>query len=336
MGGCRVIVLVVGAVAGAAAIAMAAIGVLSRVSPRPRTALIRWVMDRGGEAMARSLAAHVPAGVTARLDLSYDPTDPVARFDVFHPGHAGASLPTVVWIHGGAWVSGSKDHVANYLRILAGAGFTTIGIDYATAPAATYPTPLRQVCQALEHIVEHADELHVDPDRLLLAGDSAGAQLAAQVASLVTSPTYATRVDVAPTISAARLRGVILHCGAYDPRGLVRPGPLRRFVEAVLWAYSGTPNQGADDAFAATSVIPHLTTAFPPTFVSSGDADPLTPRSIELAARLAELGVDVETLFFEGADAAGLGHEYQFDLDRPAGRLALERSLTFARRVTAR
>jgi acetyl esterase/lipase len=322
-------------VLAAGGLAMAAIG-LVRAGPRPRVRLVRAVMDLGGDAAARALAAHVPPGVVERLDLSYDPSDPDARFDVFHPAGVDGTpqgLPTIVWVHGGAWVSGRKDHVANYLRILAASGFTTVGVEYTTAPEATYPTPILQLGRALAHVHASAAELHVDPTRIVLAGDSAGAQLAAQVANLLTSPAYAERagIHLPPTPAPD---GVILHCGAFDLQGFDPRSPLRRFVRDVLRSYGGSPDPSADGALAAASIAPHATSAFPPAFISVGDADPLAPQSVELADRLESLGVPVERCFFAGDDAAGLGHEYQFDLDTPAGRLALDRSVAFARRVT--
>ena len=320
----RLLAVLVLAVGGVVA---AAIG-LARQGPRPRVRLVRALMDLGGDVAARALAAHVPDGVTERLDLVYDSTDADARFDVFRPAGVDTASPTIVWIHGGAWVSGRKEHVANYLRILAGHGFSTVGVEYTTAPAATYPTPLLQVGRALAHLAARADDLGIDPGRLVLAGDSAGAQIAGQVANLLASPAYAARIGVRLPPETPHPVAVVLHCGAFDVAGFDPRSPLHRFVRDILSSYFG-----AADPAAAASIVNAIDGDFPPTFISVGDADPLRPQSIALADAIEAAGVEVERLFFDGDDAAGLGHEYQFDLDRPQGRLALERSVAFVRRI---
>src|SRR5690606_23112788 len=73
---------------------------------------------------------------------------------------------------------------------------------------------------------------------------------------------------------------------------------------------------------------------FPPTFISAGNADPLLPQSQALAERLTALGVAVDRLFFPANYEPELPHEYQFDLETPASRLALARSLEFLARAT--
>lgn len=72
-----------------------------------------------------------------------------------------------------------------------------------------------------------------------------------------------------------------------------------------------------------------MTADFPPAFISAGNADPLLRHSTALAETLASHGVSVDSLFFPSDYAPGLPHEYQFNLDTDAGRLALDRSGAF-------
>ena len=178
-------------------------------SPWPSALVIRVIFEAGGRAANAALAKHVPSNVTARLNERYDPADPDAFLDVYYPsGIEGTSrsLPTIVWVHGGGFVSGSKDHISNYLKILAGKGYTVVGVDYSLAPRKTYPTPLRQVNAALDHLVKHAQALHVDASRFVLAGDSAGAQISAQIANIITSPEYANAIGIVPAIEPLATR----------------------------------------------------------------------------------------------------------------------------------
>jgi acetyl esterase len=316
-----------------ASLGLAALGtfVASQVSPWPSALLIRYAFDKGGTETNEKLAALVPSGVVSTTDVRYRADDPDALLDVHRPASAVGPLPTVVWTHGGGWVSGSKEQVASYAKIVASHGYTVIAIDYSIAPGATYPTPLVELNDALAHVTAHAEELGVDPARIVLAGDSAGSQISAQVATAITSPAYAEALGIEPAIGPDQLAAVILHCGAYDA-ALVDTstgGAESWFLKTVLWSYSGTRDFADDPRFAPASVTRHMTEDFPPTFLTGGNADPLTPQGKAMLARLREVGVEVEALFQPDGEKPGLGHEYQFDLSTDAGQVALDRSLDF-------
>ena len=166
----------------------------------------------------------------------------------------------------------------------------------------------------------------------MLAGDSAGAQIAAQITNIVSVPAYAEAIGVAPAIGREQIKGVILHGGAFDVSLVGMDGVVGWLLRSVLWAYSGTRNFLDDRAFARGSVTRFVTPAFPPGFISAGNADPLLPQSRAMVAALKARGVPVDTLFFPDDREPALPHEYQFNLDTEAGVQALSRSLAFLRR----
>lgn len=297
-----------------------------QVSPWPSVLLRRVEWNRGGITMNNALQKYVPANVVSRLNLEYDKTDNDARLDVFYPSLVEGTdrlLPTIVWVHGGSWISGSKDYIANYLRILASRGFTVVGVDYTLAPAMTYPTPVRQVNAAIAFINRNGSALHADQSRLFLAGDSAGAQIAAQLANVISSTSYAADVGVVPSVQRSQLKGVVLHCGSYDSKF----GNFKR--NGVLWAYFGTKDFISDPRLSQFNIARHITPEFPPMFISVGNDDPFAPHSYLMAENVAAQGVFVDRLFFPQDYTPKLWHEFQFSLDLEAGRLALERSLRF-------
>jgi acetyl esterase/lipase len=257
------------------------------------------------------------------LDQAYDTG---VALDVFFPREGTGALPTVVWVHGGGFLAGDKAHVRPYLKILAAKGFTTVAVGYSLSPAARYPTPVRQVNRALAYLERNSERLRVDPARFYIAGDSAGAQIAAQLANAISVPAYAAAIDVSPSIPRSRLRGVILHCGVYD-LGNERPaGPYAHFMLTAIWSYGGRKEPSH---MAEMSVLRYVTADFPRAFISAGNADPLLSHSRALAATLTKAGVKVDTLFFRENYRPELPHEYQFNLDTEAGRLALQRTLEF-------
>lgn len=300
------------------------------VSPWPGALLVRAVFNLDGVRRAQMLAAHVPAGISSMLDVPYDVTDPDALLDVYFPTNA-AALPTVVWVHGGAWVSGGRWQMAQYASIVAAEGYAVVVVGYSLAPEATYPAALLQVSRALDFVERSGERLHVDRTRLVLAGDSAGAQIAAQLANAITSPDYAATIGVAPSVDPVNLRGVVLFAGAYDLALVRLEGVIGFFLRSVLWAYTGSADFATDSRFAPASVVHYLSPRFPPAFVSAGDADPLLAHSLAFTKRLEALGVEVHGLFFDSGGTAG--HNYQFDLDTDFGRAALSQLRIFLARV---
>jgi acetyl esterase/lipase len=280
-----------------------------------------------------------PTDVVAIIDERYD-SHRDALLDVYVPAMAarhGRQLPTIVWTHGGAWVGGSKEEIGGYLRLLADAGFTVVGVRYSLAPEERYPMPLRQLFAALHHLQTHADRLHVDPHRFLLAGDSAGAQISAQLAAAVTNPIYAGKIGLAPTITENQLCGIALCCGIYDLTGLAATPPFEDFFTTVGWAYSGRRDYNNDPHFISTmSVANHVTEKYPPTFLTAGNDDPLATQSAALASILRKKGVEVETLFYPLEHHPKLAHEYQFDITLDDARIALRQVVAFFRRCTER
>lgn len=302
-----------------------------RLSPWPSALLIRRAFDVGAVDISNALEPYLPENVSSVLDENYIVGDRNAYLDVYFPADLaeGETLPTVVWSHGGAYISGGKEQIGNYAQILADRGFTVVSVGYSIAPGAKFPTPIRQVNEALGYLVEHSDRLHVDPNRLFLAGDSAGSHISAQLAVAITEPTYAQSLGITPAVKPDQIVGMLLYCGPYNVRSVNLSGPFGQFMTTVLWSYSGDQNFSENEYFALANVTDYVTAAFPPSFISAGNSDPLLPHSVTLADRLKQLGVQTDTLFFPADHEPGLGHEYQFVLDTEAGQLALERSVQF-------
>jgi acetyl esterase len=215
------------------AIIFPALGYIAfQTSPWPGALLIRWVFDKEAHSASVALEKHLPAGISAKLNEHYDPSDEDAYLDVFYPSAIEDSdrvLPTIVWIHGGGWLSGSKGQIANYSKILASKSFTVVSVDYSIAPGAIYPTPIRQVNTSLSYLERNARRLHIDSSQFVLAGDSGGAHIAAQVANIITAPSYAKALGLMPAIKRSQLNGLILFCGAYDVGSVHLDGPFGSF-----------------------------------------------------------------------------------------------------------
>ncbi len=241
-----------------------------------------------------------------------------------------AASPVLVWVHGGGWVSGSGAHVDPYLEIIAArSDVVTVSVDYRYAPKGVHPTAVRQIDAALAYLVDHADELGIDPGRIVLAGDSAGAQLVTETAALITNPAFAASAVVEPALAPDQLRGMLLHCGVYDLAGLIHaPGPIGWGVGQVIWAYTGVRTIAGNTALTAMTAAGAVTAGFPPTLIAGGNGDPLTQyQSRPFAAHLAGLGVPVEEHFYPDDHLPKLPHQFQFDLDGADAQALLDRTL---------
>ncbi len=311
-----------------------ALWIAFKVSPWPESLLIRQGFDKNNAKTAKALTKHVPAGVTQIEDQHYRTHDRDATLDVFYPEHTATQLPTIVWVHGGAWVAGNKNDVDSYMEILASHGFTTVSVNYTLAPEKQYPTPIIQLNDALNYLIQNAQRLHVDNGRIVLAGDSAGSQITAQMANIITSPSYANEIGIQPHLPANDLKGVLLNCGAYDLALPDYNGVFGKFLHTVLWAYSGTKNFLNDPKLKTASVANYVTPHFPPAFITAGNIDPLLAQSTEFAQRLQAQGVPTTTLFYPASHQPELNHEYQFDLDTTDGQHALQQMVSFVQQRT--
>ena len=170
-----------------------------------------------------ALAAEDSAKV--RRDVAYAASDKSsARLDIYAPS-AGTAHPILIWIHGGAWRMGDKAQVQAKPRAFNDKGFVFISINYTLQPDATYKDQASDVAQAIHWVHDHAREFGGAADRIFLMGHSAGAHLAALVA---TDDRYLKAVGM----NLSQIKGVILLDGAgYDIPKQIELARLPRLKE---------------------------------------------------------------------------------------------------------
>jgi acetyl esterase/lipase len=276
-------------------------------------------------------ASIAPTVTERRVPISA-PGAPTAHLDIYTPDSTGGEpRPVILWVHGGGFVSGSAAKVADYAILLAHAGYTVATLDYSLAPGSRYPVPVRQGDAALRYLRSNASQFGGDPARIVLGGDSAGAQIVSQLAAVQTDPALARSMGLTAAVPRSALRGVVLFCGIYDldtVSGTGFPG-----LRTYLWAYTGSRDWTSYPEINQLSTVRNVTAQYPPTFLSVGDADPFRFQATELASALKSHGVPLTTLFWNGT-GDHLGHEYQFKFNTPEARTALQRTLSFLAATT--
>ncbi|MDS8741896.1 alpha/beta hydrolase, partial [Streptococcus pneumoniae] len=145
------------------------------------------------------------------------------------------------------------------------------------APGQLYPGPVIQANEALKFLSGSAAQYGGDMERIFVGGDSAGAQIASQLAALQTNPDLAETMGLVPAVSTEQLRGALLFCGLYD-MATVRESGFPN-IDFFLNAYTGAESFETFGNIHEMSTIQHVTTAYPDVFISAGDADPLEPQS---------------------------------------------------------
>jgi acetyl esterase/lipase len=300
--------------------------VVDRFFVQPGAALVKFAFELKPAVTLPAGLAPLSDAVSVTRNLTVPTADaPPAGLDVYTPVRRGARpIPAILWIHGGGFVSGNKAAVGDYAAMLASRGYAVASLDYSLAPGSQYPVPVRQANAALRYLAEHADEYGADATQMFVGGDSAGSQIASQVAAVVTNSALAAQMHLTPGIAPSALRGALLFCGLYDMATVGSSGfPA---LQTFLWAYLGRRDWRNVPDLGQLSTVGQVTAAYPPTLLTVGDADPFEGQGRELVAALQRVNVPVQAKFY--TDAA-LGHEYQFDFTLPQANQMFETTAAF-------
>ena len=152
-------------------------------------------------------------------EIRYSDNYPNSFLDITYPDQdREMPRPTLIYFHGGGFFGGSKsfgDPLAGsdataLLDDICAAGFNLVNIDYVLVPEYHFPAPLVQANEAFRFLTDHAEEYHLDMDRLVIMGSSAGAIMTSQLGSIITNPDYAKALGISPALKPEQIRAVVL------------------------------------------------------------------------------------------------------------------------------
>jgi acetyl esterase len=148
---------------------------LARRSPAPANAVMKLLEDAGRPIVATPI--HRVQDRRLR-----GPTGPIP-VRIYTPARTSRPAPAIVYFHGGGFVVGDLDTYDESARALAaGSRAIVVSVHYPQAPELPYPAAHEHAVAAFDSVVDHARQLGIDPDRVAVAGESAGANLATHVA----------------------------------------------------------------------------------------------------------------------------------------------------------
>ena len=213
------------------------------------------------------------------------------RLDAYVPDGPGP-FPAVILVHGGGWTGGDKSggpkkgYMAPMHDTLGKAGFAWFSINYRLAPKHPYPACIEDVEAAIRWVKAHASEYHVDPRRIALSGESAGAHLVALAV---------VRADASTRVAAA-----VPFYGRFDLTEFQPGAPLTTNIAAL----SGrkTFDDQARVVLTEASPLKRVKRGLPPFLLVHGMADATVPfqQSVALQQALQAAGVPCELIAVEG------------------------------------
>ena len=152
-------------------------------------------------------------------EIKYSENYPNSFLDITYPDeNRELPRPTFIYFHGGGFFGGSKsvgDHLAEsdataLLDDICAEGFNLVNIDYVLVPEYHFPAPLIQANESFQFLMDHADEYHLDMDRVVIMGSSAGAIMTSQLGSIITNPDYAEALGISPVLKPEQIKAVVL------------------------------------------------------------------------------------------------------------------------------
>ncbi len=272
----------------------------------------------------RDAAIPLPEGVAECRNISYGSQGMDNLLDVYYPKGTAEPLPTIVSIHGGGYVYGTKEVYRRYCMDMARRGFSVVNFNYRLAPKWKFPTPLYDTNAVMEWLCANARRYHLDPRRVVLVGDSAGAQLASQYAAIATNPSYASLFPM--TVPGIRIRAVGLYCGMYDSRALAG-APRKGIHRDYLGKVSELP--GTDPRLA---VLESVTSDYPPALVVTSHHDFLKDHAQPMADFLTGKGIACKSVCYGTPEDKSVAHVFHVNILTPEAVRCNDDSAEFFRR----
>lgn len=277
---------------------------------KPRLlALLSVVVLSAGVSLAQPSTQHAAGrlasmpGVKVFKNLEYGRGSGRALLlDLYLPENADKPLPLIIWIHGGAWSGGSKDNPGPALKFVRD-GYAVAQVGYRLSPEAKFPAQIHDCKAAVRWLRANADQYHLNPNRFIAWGASAGGHLVSLLG--VTSSVADLEGTDNALRSSSRVQAVIDWFGPTDLRSDGSPRAAATLDDPngpVAKLFGGTSSQQKELAAKASPMAYDLKGA-PPFLIMHGDQDQTVPvrQSVTFSEALKKAGVDVTYVLMYGS-----------------------------------
>lgn len=227
------------------------------------------------------------------------------KLDLYLP-QVRPSAPLIVWVHGGAWRSGSKKNMP--LGKLVGEGYAVASVDYRLSTEARFPAQIHDLKAAIRFLRGHGSEWKLPTEKILIAGDSAGGHLAALVGVSNGNAELEGALGGDRTQSSD-VQGIISFYGAANLTTILdqsTPHGLSVRVPALELLLGSQPTNSPALARLASPVF-HVDKNDPPLLLLHGDQDQQMPvnQALELTGAYQKAGAPVQLEIVHGAAHGG-------------------------------
>jgi acetyl esterase/lipase len=221
------------------------------------------------------------AQVERTKDIPYGEAGARNHLDVYRRADHPTGCPTLLQVHGGGWVIGSKDQQGRPLMLeMARRGWVCFAPNYRLSPRATFPDHLVDVKRAIAWVRSHAHEYGGDPGFIVVTGGSAGGHLVALAALTANDPSYQLGFEDVDTT----VQGCVPYYGVYDLEG--ETGTRAHKVRHETLMARLVMKTKEPDAFRKAAPLARVHAEAPPFLVIHGRNDTLVP--VEEARLLVE------------------------------------------------
>jgi acetyl esterase/lipase len=232
----------------------------------------------------------VPPGFTSQLNVVYAKVnDWEGKMDLYLPASSGKPTPLIINIHGGGWNHGTKEEQGGFTPYFK-AGFAVANIEYRLTSQATAPAAIEDTRCALIYLIKNANALHLDPNKIVIMGGSAGGHLALMGGLLQNNHIFDTNCMGVENINVA---AIIDKYGIADVNDWAY-GPYIKSKSATNWLGTKKEDQ---NFIKSVSPISWVKSTSPPVFIVHGDADPTVSYQESVALHQALLAAGVKTEF---------------------------------------
>ena len=258
---------------------------------------------RGGAQPNPAARRALPPGVKVLKDLTYGQVGSRdLKLDLYLPPDQGHPAPLIIWIHGGAWLSGNKDQPSPAVPLTA-QGYAVAQVGYRLSPEALFPAQIHDCKGAVRWLRANASLYHLDPDRFAAWGSSAGGHLVALLGTSSAETDLEGSVNDLKTSS--RVQAVVDWFGPTDflQIGNAESDLAHNAVNSPESRLIGGALLENKDKAAKASPITFVSKAAPPFLIMHGDRDRTVPfnQSELLFAALKKAGVDATFIPMKGA-----------------------------------
>ncbi len=216
---------------------------------------------------------------------------------IVRPAGVKGTLPVFMFFHGGGWVLGDYPTHERLIRdLVAGSGAVAVYVNYTPSPEARYPTAINQAYAATKWVAEHGKELGVDGDRLAVAGNSVGGNMAAVVSLMAKdkgTPKIRFQALLWPVTDSS------FNNASYNQ--FENGHFLTRNMMKWFWDnYTTDPRQRAEIYASPLQASTEQLEGLPPALVQTAEFDVLRDEGEAYARKLDAAGVEVTSVRYNG------------------------------------